>query len=178
MKRDRDPIRRWIEQEKHGRTQRREFRNGNIGYHDDVVTSYNWWPMARIIDHKKKVALYRMERYSVSTARHQSFVGTALLTEGFKTFHVARVTSGNSEYGGDLRISDHMANLEDYERRIGRRLESADRSRKYKPLEMAMAQAIITEMGDYIEYFGLDREEPDVKPLPSYHELRRDSLMR
>jgi len=147
---------RFAEQQKHGRTQRREFSCGNMSYSERTIYSYHWWPMARIIENgERKVALFRAETYSTCTCIHQNHVWWALRNAGFKIINVPRVTHENRQYGADIDDTDHEYNLAWFERRIGETLEQADRARVYRRQCMLVAQSLIEAMADYIDYFNL-----------------------
>ena len=108
--------------------------------------------MAHLWDISAKVALFRSEEYSVTTSRHKSYVGRALREAGYRTFIVPIVASR-------LSWEDHSKNLANYEARASRLLEKADRARLHRQYYMARPAELLTEMKDYAEYFGLDKEE-------------------
>lgn len=143
----------WAEQQKHERTGSLE--SGNMSYRKRTIYSYHWWPIARIIDTENKVALFRAETYSVSTSRHQTLTRQALSRRGYKIIDIPRITHENSQFGGNLTESDHMVNLEWFERQIEETLEQADRARLYRDTRMSVADSLIEAMSDYIDYFDL-----------------------
>ena len=154
----RDVAKRWADQQKHGRTGRMEFSNGSVSFTDQTIYSYHWWPMAHIIDTEKKIVLLRAERYSSSTSGHQRHVWHAAHYGGYTIMNVPIVTHRNRQYGGDLEQEDHDYSLAWFEKRIGEELENADRARRYRNLCMATAGSLIKAMGQYMEYFGLDKD--------------------
>jgi len=141
-----DPVNRWLNQTPHGRTGELTWKQRNVHYEQDTIYSYGWWPMARVVDWTAKVALYRDETYSVTTAKHQSYVRWGLRCARYEVFHVADVSSN----------PDHGRNLTHYEEKIAASLNKADHARDYRDLHMRTANELIEEMDRYCELFGLD----------------------
>jgi len=138
------PVKRWLDQKRHGKTGLLGWKRGNVSYVDRTIYSYGWWPMATLVG--DDAVLIRDERYSVSTSRHQGAVRHAVHARGFA--HVFNVTS----LGDGIT---HNTNLTHYEDRIGEFLDKADRARVARDCYMKIAAQWLAEMGEYIEYFEL-----------------------
>lgn len=113
-------------------------RGSHFYFEGDTIYSYgSHFPIAR---HYKGVVLFTAHDYSVTTAKHKSFVRYAC--NHLRTFVVDRVLDNPSEK--DVR--DYAAQIKD-------RMESVSRARDPQ-VKLARLKALVEEANDFCERFG------------------------
>lgn len=147
-------IRRWLNQEKHGSTGRKYFQSGLLSYEKDTVYSLGTWAIARILPSNRSVVLVQLPNHvSPIVRRHGRRVYHALMAHPYVVFCVPQIGSY-----GPLCPWEHEDNLRYYEDEIDARLEWTDRSGPHRARLTAHANDLIAEKNRYIEVFGLDKE--------------------
>lgn len=117
-------------------------RGGNISFQDDVIYSYDHWPFAKLYP-SKKVVLFRNEKYSHTTSRHQTRAYYAAHRLGYKIFAVANIAA------------DHKINIRHYLDKLKDTVLKFDRSIFYGRQILEANQDIYDELKNYCETFGL-----------------------
>lgn len=124
-----------------------EGRAGNIDFINGVVRSYHWWDMARILEDKPDVVLFRNETYSNSTCQHQSCCLYALRRADidYRVYHVADIDG------------DHKINVDDYLNRLRDTVQRFNRSHQSGRRILEENKSILDELFAYCNEFDLDR---------------------
>ncbi len=125
-------IKRWLEQSQY------EGIAGNVSFRDDVIYSYGWWPMARVV--RPGVVLVRDDTYSSTTSGHLSGVRHA--------------THGMTEYAV-VSMHDHVENVVSYGCRVRSRADKFWNARTGAMYYKSWYDRLVTEARAYVKEFGL-----------------------
>lgn len=124
-------------------------KGANLWFEDGVIYSYGrHFPIARFVPSVKpsrRVVFTTTRRASVTTSKHQSYVGGALAVSGVKIFHVDNVLAATRE--------EHKANLAKYVEAIDAELELMRRALTRKALHLGWARDLEREANQYITEF-------------------------
>lgn len=133
---------------------------GNLYFRGSTIYSYrDSWPLARIYTRKdgRRLVLTNADRYSVTTAQHQSAVNRA-------AGHLPQIAVPHVDDADQGRHSDNLAYLE---KEQARKLEKAGRVMTERGVACLAESAaeLHKAMVDYLSFFGIRRKCP---PLLSF----------
>ena len=123
-----------------------EGRAGNISFNKDIIFSYHWWPMARLLNNN--IVLIVNWPYSSSTAKHINYVYRAI-PDYYEKIYV--VNPG--KYQDEI---PHNTNIEGFVEELKKYFDSFPLSRKYKSSILANSLKTISELQRYCDIFKLN----------------------
>lgn len=134
---------------------------GNLYFKGATIYSYrDSWPLARIYGPKRdgsRLVLTNCERYSKTTAAHQSAANTAV-----SHWHATAVPHVQGAYGTELSKAEHTANFAYIIARADEALKRAQRAMQSATVawRRSHAEHALKDAQRYSDFFGLRRKVP------------------
>lgn len=139
--------------------------SGNVSFHNGVIYSYRYWPMAAFVknDRGEEAVLIRDERYSNSTSRHQSYVWRSLPSYVRKIVLYGDLSNTEREWRPNATMRRMVL------QKVADSLGKAKRARKYTQSYLDTAQRYVEAFNELCEFYRA--EYPDVARIPWGGEL-------